>query len=137
MSKHFDRFLKKRDNAIMRIDDAYSIARTFGQTHSELMESIAKVNSTLMKCPQWVWAYCEGYRQALNNGLYRESLVYGGMVDGVFMSTHSNRADYYQNHGIAPSEFAKHGRVKQTGHYWNPDLFQGKVKPFFISEESA
>jgi hypothetical protein len=81
------------------------------------------------KAPRWAIAHVYGYSQACMASLYREALVYGGFVDGKFMSTHSNRADYYEKNGIAPSDFAQAG--KNTGHYWIADT----SRPFFTSAD--
>jgi hypothetical protein len=77
-------------------------------------------------CPAWVGAYVDGFSAALMESLYRDALVYGGIVDGQFYSVHRDRADYYEKHGIDPRDYADDGRVTARGHYWSSSL-----RPFF------
>ena len=121
--------LKKRDAAITALRDLFLRARICGLSHDKLNDEVLKIKkSYLAKCPKWVIEYFRGYHAALIDSLYRECLVFGGFVDGRFYSTHRTRSDYYEKHGIEPCKFAR------RGHYWNPELFNGVAKPFFLSE---
>lgn len=126
----------KLDTAISRLNDArlrlrevYSRARHFGFTQDELLKEIVKIRENLKGAPRWALSEFTGYDRALHDGLY-EHLIYGGYVDGVFYSTHQDRPDYYQKHGIQPSEYADEGRVTNRGHYWSTTK---TIKPFFVN----
>jgi hypothetical protein len=115
--------------AVTRLCDAYSQARSFSATSDQLNELVKKVFDALPpKTPRYVHAFLRGYSRALTAELYHSELIFGGLVDDKFYSTHSNRDDYYQKHGIEPSAYADNGIVSNRGHYWARTL-----KPFFIS----
>jgi len=78
--------------------------------------------------PRWLVSYGEGYRADLVEQLYRDALVHGGYVNGVFYSTYPARPDYYEKHGLEPSTYADNGKVTARGHYWIDDT----SKPFFV-----
>ena len=128
-----ERALALRDRAAMNYRDLFSQARSFGLSHSAMLERRAAIVAPLrdLKAPYWVNSYLSGVWDTLQNQAYRDSLVFGGMVDGTFYSVHRDRPDYYEKHGIEPSAYADNGLVKARGHYW-----QDSLKPFFISEES-
>jgi hypothetical protein len=131
------RNLKKRDVAISRLRDIYSRAISFGSTHEVILADLADMRKAIAKCPTWVKSYVEGYDKALHDSLYLNGhLIYGGIVNGTFYSTHSSRADYYGKHGIDPAAYADNGLVSNRGHYWNPDAHKGITKPFSISPSS-
>jgi hypothetical protein len=122
--------LNRRNTAIQSLRSLYETAKFYGPLSSQMNEDKAKIRrSTLAKCPHWVIAYFDGYEKALIDALYRDSLMFGGFYEGKFYSTHSNRADYYGNNGIEPSEYADNGKVSNRGHYW---LTTKEPKPYFI-----
>lgn len=130
MSKHLKRMLDRRDRARGGIVDLFNTARHDGLSHSEMCKrrddiyQRCKINHS----PEWVSQYLHGYWDCLSQQLYRNDLVFGGMVDGQFYSTHSDRSDYYEKSGITPSElYADDGRVTERGHYWTETM-----KPYFI-----
>lgn len=120
--------------AIIRLQDDYSSAKCFGLTHDQLLTRLKEGRDAYHfdKWPRWAQSEWKGYQRCLADRLYETSLVYGGMVDGRFYSTHSNRDDYYQKHGIQPSAYADNGKVTARGHYWD---IRGTIKPFFMSAE--
>lgn len=126
--------LQKRNAAVSRLRDYYSAAKFYFPTAREMNEEIAKIKAAnLAKCPEWAKAYFDGVAAQLVHELYSVGgrLVFGGYVNGVFYSTYRNRPDYYEKHGIEPSEYADNGRVTGRGHYWIDD--NGNVtKPYFI-----
>lgn len=123
-----DTAIANKNSAIIALADAYSVARMCHLTSEQLNQKVQEIVSLhLIGCPRWAHAEFEGYRRALNDMLYRHSLVFGGYVDGTFYSTHRSRADYYEHNGISPSDYADNGRVKDRGHYWADD----PSKPFF------
>ena len=122
--------LKRRDRAVSQTRDLFSTAKIAGMESAAINEAFGKIRATtLAKCPEWVGAYVDGYRQALTDLLYRESLMFGGFVDGVFYSTHRDRPDYYETNGISPADYSDNGRVMARGHYWSTTA---TPKPFFI-----
>lgn len=130
MGISLDRALRLQERGVAEMRDAYSFARIFKSPCETLHRMLAQIQDDMAKAkaPAWAISYVRGYSRSLMDVLYRDSLVYGGFVDGTFMSTHSNRADYYEKNGIPPSEFAQDGRVKNAGHYWAADT----SRPFFI-----
>ena len=118
--------LAKRDAALLRLKDLYSSAEHFSLPNATINDRYNAVLASVAKCPEWVRVYLDGYRAALNDQLYRQHLVFGGFVDGVFYSTHSSRDDYYEKHGVEPRDYADNGRVLQRGHYWAKTL-----RPYF------
>lgn len=122
--------LRRRDRAITQLHDLYSMAAMCGMTSAALNDGVGKIReTTLAKCPTWARAYVDGYRAALDAGLYRDSLMFGGFVDGRFYSTHRDRPDYYETNGIAPADYADNGKVSARGHYWKTTR---DPKPFFL-----
>lgn len=124
-----ERALAIHRDCLMRLRDAYSAARHYCPTSAALIKASMKARAIPPGTPRWVAAELQGYDRALSDQLYQDSLVFGGYVDGVFYSCHSNREDYYQKHGIEPREYADNGRVKARGHYW----IANTSKPFFLS----
>jgi hypothetical protein len=72
--------------------------------------------------------YCDGAWHEALNALYRADLVFGGIVNGRFMSTHRYRLDYYEKAGIGAKDW--HDSAKRKGHYWADSL-----KPYFTDQE--
>jgi hypothetical protein len=139
MGMRIKRALQIRDAGISALRSVYDHARHFGQT-SEAMETarheaLGRIGIGKTPTPQWVRSYLEGYWRHIVDEAYRRDLVYGGMVEGKFYSTHSDRADYYEKNGIAPSDYADDGRVQLRGHYWKPYAemaHRPEPKPFFV-----
>ena len=123
--------LNKQRAAIMRIKDIFSTAEICGLSHSEMNDRIFKIQSDLIKCPQYVKSYVSGFRDCLFDQLYKQNkVIFGMMKDGKFYSTHRNREDYYEKHGFSASEFNYQMNENRNlvGHYWADN-----IKPFFIS----
>ncbi len=137
---NIERALTIRNSLKTRIADCYSIAVICGMDSSELNAACINARNEQPKgTPQWVFSYCDGYQAALQDSLYSNCLVYGGFIDGVFYSTHRNRHDYYEKHGIDAVDYADNGRVTQRGHYWRESINwrngiynRDTVKPYFI-----
>lgn len=134
--------LKARDRLKTRVADIFATAVLCGMTSGEINDAIAAARAELpARLPQWVFAYVDGYRAAMQDRLYSDCLVFGGYVDGVFYSTHSSRPDYYGKHGINPRAYADDGIVSARGHYWRESIQwrggiynRGEVRPYFIGE---
>lgn len=109
---------------------AFSHAAAFTMPCEALHAAQSAVIERMGKAPHWAKAFVRGYAEAQMERLYAESLVFGGYVAGVFYSTHRDRSDYYEKHGIEPREFADNGRVTARGHYWRADT----SRPFFIDK---
>ena len=125
--------LKYRDRAITQLRDMHSSAQMFGTPSATMNERFAEIQARCAKCPEWVMQYVRGYRAALIDQLYRDSLVFGGFVGDKFYSVHRDRADYYEKNGIEPCAYADDGLVTRRGHYWIKSVDAGKPQPFFIS----
>lgn len=124
-----ERALRLRDSVISGLRDAYSAASIYGSTSKVMEESRHKVLDRLpARTPSWVRQYADGYWRCMIDNAYRYDLVFGGMVDGQFYSTHSDRDDYYEKHGIEPREYSDDGKVTLRGHYWKRNL-----RPFFAN----
>src|SRR5215510_10669847 len=120
MSDHFRRHLRLRDKARDALVDLFSCGPHYGMTHNAMLERREKIRETVKKSPHWVRSYLDGYWDALQANAYRHDLVYGGMFDGRFLSTHSDRPDYYEKHGVEPSAFSTmvDNNRHAVGHYW-------------------
>ncbi len=113
---------KKR--AISAIESMVYAAKVSSITSAQFNEDAQAIFATISHCPRWVRDYCQGYLDCERKRIQR-GLVGGGFIDGVFYSTHSDRADYYAKHGIEPRAWAeKHqgGQVKDSGLYWAHSL---------------
>lgn len=137
MGVSIKRALQLRDNGIAALRSVYDHARHFGQTSQamEIAKHAALGNVGVNKAPQWVRAYLDGYWRHIVDEAYRRDLIFGGMIDGKFYSTHSNRPDYYERNGISACDYSDDGRVKCRGHYWNPQaemMHRPEPRPFFI-----
>lgn len=130
--------LRKRNAAVSALRDCYSSAKFYFPTSQEMNRQVLDIKAKhLGRSPLWARAFFEGVADELVKSLYRERLVYGGYVGDTFYSTYRARPDYYEKHGIEPSDYADNGRVKARGHYWTDE--SGKVtKPYFADakEES-
>jgi hypothetical protein len=131
MGKSIAQSLAIRDRALLSLKDCMSAHTQFGSTSARLEENRHAIlkQYNVDKYPHWVRSYLDGYWRCLIDHAYRHELVFGGMVDGKFYSTYSDREDYYEKNGIEPSAFADNGLVTNRGHYWRGD----PTKPFFVS----
>ena len=128
-----ERALRLRDSVISGLRDCYSAASIYGMKSADMEVKRHEVLGRLPpKTPQWVRQFADGYWRCMIDGAYRHDLVFGGIVDGQFYSTHSDRDDYYEKHGIEPCEYADDGKVTSRGHYWKRNL-----KPFFVDKPAA
>jgi hypothetical protein len=137
MGLSIDQSLKIRDKGQAALRSVFDAARHFGKTSRDMeadrRNALERIG--VYKAPYWVAAYLEGYWRHIIDECYRRDLVFGGFVDGTFYSTHNDRADYYERHGIGPSEYADDGRVTLRGHYWKPEAehaHRPEARPFFI-----
>lgn len=128
MGFNLKRSLRIQRDAANALRDLFSRAKSFGFTHNQMLNQRGGIYAKLRvnDCPAWVNSYLQGVWDTLQAQAYQHDLVYGGYVDGLFYSTHSDREDYYQKHGIEPRDYADNGRVKSRGHYWKDNL-----NPFF------
>lgn len=134
--------LKHRKALATRVKDIYSMAIICGMTSDEMNQAIMKAYTELpAKTPQWVRTYVDGLRECLQDSLYADCLVFGGYIGDRFYSTYRWRDDYYEKHGIEPSEFTDNGKVTKRGHYWRESIRwhngvynRDTVKPYFIGE---
>lgn len=129
MGKRIADSLKMRDRLVQNLGDIYSGMKFSGCTsaYTEQCRRTMLEANKIGNYPAWVRAYADGYWRALVDHAYRADLVYGGFVGDVFYSTHRDREDYYEKHGIEPREYADDGKVRQRGHYWKECL-----KPFYV-----
>lgn len=126
--------IKARDAIVSRVQAAHSAARAFKLTSADLNARVYTAMHSEPKATLRDIAYCEGYQKALVDVLYERYLVFGGVINGRFYSTHSNRADYYAKNGIEPNAFADDGAVTARGHYWAGDNMTALSPPFFLSK---
>lgn len=140
MGISIDKALRTRSKAQAAIDSLYSCARLCGYASDEITKGILSINANMPKgTPHWVRSYIDGYCAAIRNDLYANWLCYGGYIDGIFYSTHSNRDDYYGKHEIDFNRHAGDGTIQGLGHYWKERVqYPGgiysreTVKPYFI-----
>lgn len=129
-----ERSLEERRRLCEAMRGTYHNAVLCKVTSSKLNEMVANVRNRAAKgTPNWVFAHLEGYRQALDERLNFDEIVYGGYDGDKFLSTHSNRDDYYAKNGVEPRDYAENGRIRRKGLYWGTDT----SKPFFISDKES
>ena len=111
------------------IDSLFACARIMGMPHGEILDAYHAILADRPRMPRYMREYMQGRFDVMWDSLYRDSLVFGGFCDGVFYSTHSNRADYYAKHGIEPGDWAQKvdSKVIKVGHYW---ITTAQPKPF-------
>jgi hypothetical protein len=133
-----ERALGIRGRELQRVKEMYAVARIMGKTNGQLSNVIRGIyeRMTEQKTPQWVVSYVKGYEMALRDNLYQQHLMFGAIIDGAFYSTHSDRADYYENAGLSASVYNEKTTGNETiGHYWKCDA--GKMpKPFFTGKDA-
>ena len=123
-----DNALKYQNMTREYIKSLFSRATHYGLSHDEMLRERNEIYDNLLKkTPYYVKSYLSGVWDTLTDELYRNHLVYGGKIEGIFYSTHKDLDNYYEKHGIEPREFADNGKVKERGHYWKHNL-----RPFFI-----
>lgn len=135
-----ERTLQIRNILKTRIADIYASACLTGEPSATIQQWIAKAKADCPKgTPQWVYSYIDGFIAAKQDELYRDWLIFGGYIDGVFYSTNRKRDDHYENCGIDPAAYADNGFVQLRGHYWSDRVqYHGgiysrdSVKPYFI-----
>jgi hypothetical protein len=117
--------LNHQKRALSAIESMIYAAKVSSITSAQFNEDSRDIFATVSHCPRWVQEYCQGYLDCERKRIQRESLIFGGFLNGVFYSTHSSRNDYYQKHGIEPLQWAeknKAGELKDLGHYWSHNL---------------
>ena len=125
-----DTAIKRQHEVAHAIRDVYAMAKIVGLTSTEINERINKIKAERLNgAPRWVWAHVAGVEDQIRIDLYSRFLMFGAYVNGVFYSTHRDRPDYYEKHGISPRVFSE--QKETSGHYWI--LPSGKIKPFFVS----
>ena len=72
--------LRHRTTAKSAIDSLYACAKISGMMSSEMDAAYRSIMADRNHCPQWVTAWCDGYRQALQDALYRDCLAFGGFL---------------------------------------------------------
>jgi hypothetical protein len=122
--------LKHRRAGLMRLYDAYSRARLFKCTSSDLGQWSREARAlpeSAPRAPGWVGAYLEGADEVLREMLYREALEYCSRApSGELVSHHRDSERYYEKRGFSPCDVAT--KNSTGGHYW-----KGTEKPFFVS----
>lgn len=125
--KPIARMLRWRDECRDAFNGLYSHSAAFGATR-EAMETRKREILARHPLTRWASGYLEGYWAHIIDQAYRHDLVYGGWVEGRFLSTHSNRNDYYGKCGISARDW--HDLSIGRGHYWANTL-----KPFYTSQD--
>ncbi len=101
--------LKVRDRGREAIRSIFSSAAHFGTPHSVMLERRKEAFERIgvLKAPTWVRHYLNGIWDQCQQQAYANDLVFGGMIDGKFYSTHSDRDDYYEKHGFEPRDYLR------------------------------
>lgn len=124
-----ERVISLVSEGIGRMREVYATARILGKTNEELNNASNDIycHLRLLKTPRYAISQIRGYEMALRDELYSRYLIFGAIVNNVFYSTHSDRDDYYQKHGIPASAYCEATTNNPTiGHYWKEN-----GKPFF------
>lgn len=135
MGMSIDRSLKVRDQVLSRLADLYNSAEMFGwMTSSDLNAKAIEIKAALDKCPQWVKSWIDGWERCRRDIISRKVVFFYTMPDGQLLSTHRNRSDYYEKHGIGPKEVYE--QATHSGHYWVIVDHKGEeqIRPYFVEE---
>jgi hypothetical protein len=111
-----------QERARSAIADILRSSESFGRSSDEESKLVRAVFESISHCPQWVKSYVSGYRDALREQ-QRRKLVFCYTVDGKLYSTHRNRDDYYEKHGLGPKEVYEQATF--CGHYWEVKSYGG------------
>ena len=117
--------LNHKTRALSSIESMVYAAKVSSITSEQFNQDSQDILATVAHCPRWVRDYCQGYLDCERKRIQRECLLHGGWIDGQFYSTHSDRDEYYANHGIEPRAWAEKsqgGQVKDSGLYWAHSL---------------
>ena len=115
--------VNKKDSAVRNSVDVVSAATFYGQTSKDLHEKLRTLVVAMGKAPEWAKEYVRGYQDCLVKALHLTVLIHGGYIDGKFVSTFKQRADYYEKLGFGAKEF--NDRATNKGIYWE-EYFSGR-----------
>lgn len=119
--------LKIRDRMASAIRELYSMAEICKWSHSKILEYKQDKFSKFPKVPRWVNCYVSGIEDEIRKNLYKDKLIFGGYVDGQFMSAWRDHAEYYEAKGITAQEYNE--KVQNPSHYWASPV-NGEYKIF-------
>ncbi len=121
-----------QNRAIRQLADLYSKAQIYGMLSSDINKEECEITESLKKakCPQWVFSYCDGWKQATRDMIARKIVFCYTMPDGKIVSTHRDREDYYEKLDYGPKEVCD--LATHSGHYWD---IRGELRPYFVSEK--
>jgi hypothetical protein len=125
-----DRAIRVQYDALSRLKDCYSIAKTYKQTHAQLLESKQSyVYGQLPKgTPRHIREYVAGFDHALLEQTLRHDLIFGVWHDGQFYNHERGNPESVDARGMSYSDFANMMRdnTLEQGSYWRHDT----TKPF-------
>ena len=128
MGMHFKTSYNHRERALSQLADLYSSAEHSGMLSQEISERRNKIMETIAKCPQWVHSFLEGWERCKRSQIERKVVFCYTMPDGRLLSTHRDRDDHYEKHGLGPKEV--YDDATHSGHYWD---INGSLRPYFVS----
>jgi hypothetical protein len=114
--------------------DSYHAGRSYSLTSQELDKrarvSLARlgVNSG----PRWLRSHLKGFWQGYKKANQHRDIIYGRFIGETFYSVNSDRADYYEKHGIDARAFAECEDNGTLGLYWSHS-----IKPYFLVKPEA
>jgi len=114
--------VKKQAEAMTRIADVYSAAKTYAATSAWINVRINKIVFEDGKnLPRWAQQYLLGYANGIGHEVQRDHIIYG-IWDGInFYSVVRARDDYYEN-TITIREFAnlsdRYEGTANKGSWW-------------------
>ena len=119
-----DRIIAVQSQATARITDAYSAARTYHETHEQIIDRMMTIFNSLPKgTPRHVQTYLKGYWHGLADQVWRNDTIFGAWIDGEFYCHERGNPQSVDARGLSYSEFARmlnDAGIEQHA-YWKGD----------------
>lgn len=128
----FNTAYNHKQRVLGMLAEVYQSAQIFGMPSHKINERTIAAKKTLPKnTPQWVHSYLSGWEHAVNGMIQRQVIfcytVQIGPNTTALLSTHRDRDDYYEKHGLGPKEV--YDKATHSGHYWD---IKGELRPYFV-----
>ena len=114
-----DTALNHRNRVKSQLSDLIATAMSCGMESKKITSKKIEIMATIKHCPQWVRSYCDGWFDAQYAIAQRKLVFCYTMPNGQLVSSHSDRADYYQKLGYSPRQVTE--KAVFSGHYWVVD----------------
>jgi hypothetical protein len=126
MGMHFKTAYGKRDAALSRLRELYSMCEICGLSSDELAARKQEIFAQVASCPRWVRDYLAGWCDGRWYVLQQKLVFFYIMPDGSKVSTWRDREDYYEKRGYGPRE--TYEQAERSGHFWSIKATDGSER---------